>query len=169
MTYHEHRTKAKKELKFGILTVSTSRYGAGRPEDLAGDLAKQLIKTKKHKVVRRAIVPDSIIKIRKKVLEILEDVDVLVITGGTGASKTDVTLEAIKPIWDKEMPGFGEAFRMEGYKRIGSPALLSRAAMGVLGGKIILCLPGSPDGVKLGLEIIMDELPHLKFVLEENT
>ncbi len=164
MTYHKHRAEAEKELKFGIITVSTSRYEAGKLDDPAGDLASRMIRENGHKVVRRALVPDSETKIIEAVLGMLEDVDAIVITGGTGASKSDVTVDALRKIWDKEMPGFGEAFRIEGYRRIGAPALLSRAAMGILKGRPVICLPGSPDGVRLGLEIIIGELPHLRHI-----
>lgn len=164
MSYHKHRAEAKKELKFGIVTVSTSRYGTFKPDDPSGDLASQTIRKNGHKVVRRALVPDSKAKIIEAVLGMLEDVDVIVVIGGTGASKSDITVDALRKVWDKEMPGFGEAFRMEGYKKIGAPALLSGATMGTLEGRPIVCLPGSPDGVKLGLEIIIGELPHLRHI-----
>lgn len=166
MAYHEHRARARRELKFGIITVSTSRYGMEKPVDQSGDLAARIIEENGHKVVRRALVPDSKVKILEAVLGMLEDVDVIVLTGGTGASRSDITVDVLRGVWDKEMPGFGEAFRMEGFKRIGAPALLSRAAMGILEGRPIICLPGSPDGVKLGLEIIINELPHLRHIAE---
>lgn len=164
MSYHKHRAEAEKELKFGIITVSTSRYEAGKPDDPSGDLANQIIRENGHKVVRRVLVPDSKAKIIEAVLGMLEGVDVVLLIGGTGASKSDITVDILRKIWDKEMPGFGEAFRLEGYKKIGAPALLSRAAMGILEGRPIICLPGSPDGVKLGLEIIIGELPHLRHI-----
>ena len=169
MSYEEHRAKAaefKKRLNFAIITVSTSRFHSSEKRDESGEIAKKIVMSKDHKVVGRWLVPDDVVKIRRKVLQAMDDpkVDVIVISGGTGPSKTDVTIKAVSPLLDKELPGFGEAFRIEGYKEIGAPALLSSSMLGIANGKVIVCLPGSPDGVKLGLNLIIDELPHIAYL-----
>jgi molybdenum cofactor biosynthesis protein B len=88
--------------------------------------------------------------------------DAIITTGGTGISPTDVTIEAIQPLLDKEIPGFGQLFRTISYEKIGSPAVLTRALAGTVRGKVIFCLPGSPQSVSLALEtLILPEAAHI--------
>jgi molybdenum cofactor biosynthesis protein B len=87
--------------------------------------------------------------------------DVLAFVGGTGVSKTDVTVEAVRPLFEKELEGFGELLRSSSYERIGAAAMLSRATAGVAKGKVILCIPGSPDAVEQAFEVFGTELPHV--------
>ncbi len=89
------------------------------------------------------------------------DLDVVVLTGGTGVSTTDVTIETVRPFFTKEIEGFGEVFRSVSYERIGAAAALSRATAGVAKGKLIMCLPGSPDAVRTALELFVGEIPHV--------
>lgn len=93
-----------------------------------------------------------------------ERVDVVVFTGGTGFSPRDVTVDAIRPLFEKEIEGFGELMRSVSYGKIGSPAMLSRTTAGLISGKLVICLPGSPDGVETGLDLIMPDIPHIVFV-----
>ena len=90
-----------------------------------------------------------------------EGIEVIITTGGTGISKRDITIETIKPLFQKELDGFGEIFRYESYKEVGTGAILSRATAGVYNGTLIVALPGSPHAVDLGMKIIIPELGHL--------
>lgn len=117
------------------------------------------------------IVKDDVSNICDTVTELVEDsrVDVVITTGGTGIAKRDVTLEAVRPLFDKEIEGFGEIFRMLSYTEdIGSRSILSRAAAGTHGRKVIISLPGSTGAVKLAMErLILPELNHLVYELNK--
>jgi molybdenum cofactor biosynthesis protein B len=89
-------------------------------------------------------------------------INVIIMSGGTGISPKDVTIEAVQQILEKELPGFGELFRNLSYRTIGSAALMSRALAGVVKGKVIFCLPGSPNSISLALEnLILPEVSHI--------
>ncbi|HDM36335.1 MAG TPA: molybdenum cofactor biosynthesis protein MoaB, partial [Candidatus Syntrophoarchaeum butanivorans] len=109
------------------------------------------------------IIPDRKDMIRRELLRLLiSDTDVIITSGGTGLTSDDITIEAITPLFKKEIPGFGELFRRLSYDEIGGASMLTRAAAGVIEGKLVICLPGSPDAVRLALEkILLPELPHL--------
>ena len=131
--------------------------------DESGDLAQEMVEATKGVVVERALVPDDAKLLRSTVSRALreKDLDVIVLTGGTGVSTTDVTIETVRPLFEKEIEGFGEIFRSASYQRIGVAAALSRATAGVAKGKVILCLPGSPDAVRTALELFVGEIPHV--------
>jgi molybdenum cofactor biosynthesis protein B len=114
-------------------------------------------------VVERRLIPDDAKLLRSTVSRALRkaDLDVLVLTGGTGVSTSDMTIETVRPFFAKEIEGFGEIFRSVSYKKIGAAAALSRATAGVAKGKLILCLPGSPDAVRTALELFVGEIPHV--------
>jgi len=131
--------------------------------DESGDLAQEMIEAAKGVVVERALVPDDAKLLRSTVSRALrqKSLDVLVLTGGTGVSTTDVTIESVRPLLQKEIEGFGEIFRSVSYQRIGVAAALSRATAGVAKGKLVMCLPGSPDAVRTALELFVREIPHV--------
>jgi molybdopterin adenylyltransferase len=151
-----------------VITVSTSRYGMQAKEkkpvsDESGDAAQELVERSGGKVVRRGLVPDDAKMLRSAVSSALReaDVDVMVLTGGTGVSTTDLTIETVRPLFEKEIEGFGEIFRFVSFQKIGAAAALSRATAGVSRGKVVMCLPGSPDGVRTALELFLGEVPHI--------
>jgi molybdopterin adenylyltransferase len=155
-------------VRFVVVTVSTSRYGSqakGKKPvaDESGDIAQALVERAGGKVVRRVLVPDDRKMLGTAVSRALKgaDVDALVLTGGTGVSTTDVTIETVRPLLEKEIEGFGEIFRFVSFQKIGSAAALSRATAGVSHGKVIMCLPGSPDGVRTALGLFLGEVPHV--------
>lgn len=168
--HEEHRMKGPKTLKFALYTVSTSRYEAkksGKPyTDETMNVAVKLISEKNHPLIIRDILNDDVEMIRSALKDTLEmkDVDVIVFMGGTGLAKRDVTIEAVRPLLEKEAEGFGEIFRYESYREIGAAAALTRATAGVARGKVVLCLPGSPRAVELALKIFLDELPHMIYL-----
>ncbi len=116
-------------------------------------------------MVFREIVPDDTVFIGKYVSRALgsEKVDAIVLCGGTGISPRDVTIEAVRPMLIKTLPGFGELFRKLSFDEVGSAAVLTRALAGVADqGKAVFCIPGSPQAVRLVLEkLILPEVGHI--------
>lgn len=164
--HEEHRKAAPQEVKVGIITVSTSKYqdaeGGRQIEDTSGDTVKRLVEEAGYKVVSKKLVDDDREMIRLELSRSIyeEGADAIILTGGTGISGRDITIEALRPLFDKEMNGFGDVFRNVSYHQIGAPAHLSRAAAGVVDRRVVYCLPGSPNAVETALEIILPELPH---------
>lgn len=157
----QHRSYAPTSLGFAVVTVSDSRVESN---DDSGQVLNELILGAQHNVIRRAIVPDEVEAIRSMLIESLEaeEVDVIVLTGGTGFAPRDVTVVTIEPILDRKIEGFGELFRMLSYQKIGPAAMLSRAVAGVSGRKAVFALPGSPAAVRLAMEeLILPEAAHL--------
>jgi molybdenum cofactor biosynthesis protein B len=110
------------------------------------------------------IVPDESKMIIETILRSVEknNLDAIITIGGTGISKRDVTTDSVEKLMTKEIPGFGEIFRSISFQRIGTAAILSRAVAGIVGGKPIFCLPGSPQSIEVGLkELILPEIGHM--------
>ena len=109
------------------------------------------------------MVSDETNIIRQCVNDLINQVDIIVTTGGTGLAPRDVTIEAVERLIEKEIPGFGELFRLISYEQVGSAAMLTRALGGIVENTILFCLPGSPRAVKLAMEaLIVPELHHIK-------
>ncbi|MDA4122859.1 MAG: MogA/MoaB family molybdenum cofactor biosynthesis protein [Thaumarchaeota archaeon] len=153
-----------------MVTVSSSRYSMSEKgeefTDESGDLAMKLLKNNGHVVKARELVSDDREQIEAALERALHmsGVNVVLFTGGTGVSPTDVTIETVRPLLDKEIDGFGELFRSVSYKKIGFPGILSRATAGISHEKLVLCLPGSPDGVKTALNLFIGDIPHIVHV-----
>jgi molybdenum cofactor biosynthesis protein B len=169
-----HKATSPKSLGIFIVTCSTSRYNelrsGGKLEDESGDIIEKLALSAGHVIKGRIIINDSRSMIQRKAKQALanDQVDAVIITGGTGLSPRDVTIEAIRPMITKEITGFGELFRKLSFDRIGSPAMLSRALAGLVGGKAVFCLPGSPGAVQTSMEhLILPELGHIIRVSRE--
>ncbi|MCS7142311.1 MAG: MogA/MoaB family molybdenum cofactor biosynthesis protein [Aigarchaeota archaeon] len=164
--HEEHKAHAPKHLKIAVITASSSRYRKkvlGEPfTDEAGDIAVKSLRERGHEVRYVGVLDDDIKMLREALLSTLSsrDIDVVMIIGGTGLTKRDVTVEAIRPFFEKEIEGFGEIFRVESYKRIGPSAALTRSTAGVVDGRLVILLPGSPDAVKTAIDVFADELPH---------
>jgi molybdenum cofactor biosynthesis protein B len=163
-----HKELSPKSVGVYIVTCSTSKFKETQakqtPADESGDAIEQLTQSEGHMVVGRRLISDSKSMIRRITREALSNpkVDVLIMTGGTGFSTTDVTFESISPILDRDIPGFGELFRKVSFDEIGPAAMLSRAFAGIVNGKAIFCLPGSPNAVRTAMEkLILPELGHL--------
>jgi molybdenum cofactor biosynthesis protein B len=158
---HHHRRAAARAVPTGVITVSDTRT---RESDAGGDCAAELFAGAGHPVALREIVKDDAEAIAASLRRALarHDLGAVVLTGGTGIAPRDVTPEAVTPLLERELPGFGELFRALSYQEIGSAALLSRALAGVAAGKLVFVLPGSPAGVRLALErLVLPELGHL--------
>jgi molybdopterin adenylyltransferase len=119
-------------------------------------LAEQLMHTG-HQLVEKTIVPDNIYQIRAQISTWIAEpvVQVILTTGGTGLTGRDITPEAIEPLFDKEIPGFGELFRMISYGEIKTAAIQSRVLAGVANGTYIFCLPGSTGACRTAWEGIL--------------
>jgi molybdenum cofactor biosynthesis protein B len=117
-----------------------------------------------HKVASRVLISDSRRQLARQIRKAAgsRNVDSVIICGGTGIARRDVTIEVVESLLDKTIPGFGEIFRRLSYDKIGSAAALSRALAGVLDGKVIFCLPGSSDAVQLAMtKLILPEICHM--------
>ncbi|MCU7806390.1 MAG: molybdenum cofactor biosynthesis protein B [Candidatus Thiodiazotropha sp. (ex Semelilucina semeliformis)] len=136
-------------LYIAIMTVSDTRV---EETDKSGNKLKDMLEKAGHKLADKAIVPDDIYKIRATASGWIAnpDVQVIIATGGTGLTGRDGTPEAITPLLDKVIDGFGEMFRMLSYETIGTSTLQSRAVAGVANGTFIFCLPGSTGACKDG-------------------
>jgi len=162
-SHETHRTLAQsvKSVRCAVLTISDTRT---EENDTSGQLIRSLLSADGHLVSRYQIVQDDVWQIRKVIVSWLtdEDVDAIITTGSTGLSPRDVAVEAIEPLLDKKLEGFGELFRSLSYGEVKSAAMMSRAFAGVANGKVVFCLPGSPNACQLALQkLILPELRHI--------
>jgi molybdenum cofactor biosynthesis protein B len=165
--HQEHKAHADVRVACGVITVSDTR---SKETDKSGQLILEKLKAAGHRVTAYHISKDEPTQIRPLLEALLADpaVQAVIINGGTGVSRRDVTFDTIQGMLEKPLPGFGELFRMLSYQDIGSAALLSRAAAGIARGKVVFSLPGSSGAVRLALEkLILPELPHIVFELNK--
>jgi molybdopterin adenylyltransferase len=160
-TPHEHKAHAPAVVRCVVITVSDTRT---IETDSGGQEVITQLQTAGHVVIERQIIPDDPARLRP-LLESLrdrDDVDAVLLTGGTGITSRDLTYETVTSLLTKPLPGYGELFRMLSYAEIGSATMLSRATGGLLGRKVLLTMPGSPAAVRLAMaKIIVPELAHL--------
>jgi molybdenum cofactor biosynthesis protein B len=158
----QHRAEAPDVVRCFILTVSDTRTVE---DDKGGALIRELLENAGHQITGYRIVRDEEATIREAALsarEGIHDAEVLIVTGGSGIGPRDVTPEALRPLLTKELPGFGEVFRMLSWQEVGSATMLSRAFAGVAGRALLFVLPGSTNAVRLAMEkLIIPELGHL--------
>ncbi len=165
MSHAEHLREAEgiEKVSCYILTTSDTRT---LETDEAGPLAASLLAGAGFTVASREIVRNDTFAIRERIEALLEQQpDLVLITGGTGTGKRDVSLEAVLPLMDKLLDGFGEIFRWLTFQEIGPAAMLTRATLGISNGAVVAVVPGSPGAVRLALEKLI--LPSLKHVLWE--
>ncbi len=161
MGHIEHEALSPKTVNIAVITVSDSRT---IENDESGSLIQQRLGAAGHKQNSYSLLPNDAPGLAAAVLELISesDLEAIIITGGTGLSSKDITVETIEPMFNKNMVGFGELFRTLSYQEIGPAAALSRAVGGVANRKVILCLPGSLGAVKLAMDkIILPELAHM--------
>jgi molybdopterin adenylyltransferase len=137
-----------------VITISDTRTSA---DDRSGDTLVKRVKGAGHTLVDRLIVKDDVRQIRASVRKLVkrDDVDVIITTGGTGLTGRDVTVEAMRPLFDKEIEGFGVVFHMISFQKIKTSTIQSRATAGVVAGKYVFCLPGSPGACRDGWDEIL--------------
>ena len=163
MGHLEHKHHAPKSVKCAVITVSDTR---DETQDTSGQAIVELLSQAGHEPVYLGIVKDDAGQIIGKLDEGLNDatIQAVVLNGGTGIGKHDITIEAVEPFLDKTLHGFGETFRMLSYDEIGSAAIMSRALAGVSRGKIVFCIPGSENASRLAVSrLIAPELGHLVY------
>lgn len=160
-----HPRDQKTTTSIALLITSDTRT---LDEDETGQVAIELLESEGHKIICRDIIPNDPQKITHWLMESIEGkARVIITSGGTGIGKVDVTVDSATRLFDKEITGFGEHFRRLSYDEVGIPGLISRAAAGVSGKKLIFCLPGSKEAVKMALtEIILPGLGHMLWELD---
>ena len=168
-SYEKHKDQSKGQFyRCGVIIASTSRYekfgDSASPEvceDESGKVIIELLKKAGHQTAYK-LLPDNRLALERAILDMLANADAVIVCGGTGVTKGDVTIEAVTPMLEKTIPGFGELFRQKSYEEIGTSSLLSRAIAGVIGDGAVFCIPGSPNAAKLALtELIVPELGHI--------
>ncbi|GAB4309046.1 MAG: molybdenum cofactor biosynthesis protein MoaB [Promethearchaeota archaeon] len=168
-TARGHVPKKTPSLGFAVGVVSSTRFREARRGEPTSDLtipvARQEVEDHPpFRVALESFLPDDQAAVRRFVRGCVEDpsVDVVVLSGGTGLSAKDRTVEACRPLFELELPGFGETFRWLSFQQVGAAAILSRATAGIVGGKPVYCVPGSPKAVKLALrELILPAAAHV--------
>lgn len=167
----EHKKHSPLKVKVGIITLSDSKSNQQKSnnsddtaipkEDVSGKIIMESVEGE-HEIVSYTIIPDDAELLLRNLNNMRNTgAQVIISTGGTGIGKRDITIETITPLFTKELKGFGEIFRYESYKELGTGAMLSRTTAGVWGETLLVALPGSPNAVKLGMRIIKPELRHL--------
>jgi len=166
--HHDHHHADIESVGAGVVTVSSTR---SLDDDPSGDAIAAAFEDAGHDVATRELVGDEYDRVQSIVDRLVsrEDVDVVVTTGGTGVTPDDVTVEAVRPLLEKELPGFGELFRRLSYDEIGTRVVGTRAAAGVADGVPVFCLPGSENAARLGAEdVIVPEAGHLAGLAHED-
>ena len=161
MGYQEHKHQSPKSVNCAVIVISGTRT---EQSDESGKLITQSLEKDGHRVASFSILKNDADSILKMLDQLLgeESLQVIITSGGTGASHLDITIETLSPILDKKLDGFGELFRFLTYQEIGTGSIMSRAMAGVARGKVIICLPGSLEATRLAMErIILPEIGHL--------
>ena len=156
----EHHANDATGVGVAVVTVSSSR---SLNDDPSGDAIAAALSADGHAVVTRELVRDEFDGVQAAVSQLARrgDVDVVVTTGGTGVTPDDVTPEAVEPLFDKHLPGFGEEFRRRSVAEVGEMGLLSRATAGVANGTVVVALPGSESAATTGVDLLTSVLGHL--------
>ncbi|MBN2488380.1 MAG: MogA/MoaB family molybdenum cofactor biosynthesis protein [Methanosarcinaceae archaeon] len=175
-TTDQHKKDVRGPCNFVLITVSTSRfrkYGSvatpEAAEDVSGQVMHDIVARNGHNVLQYMLISDDPESIKNAVISAIDmGADIIVSSGGTGLTSQDVTIESIAPMFDKEMPGFGELFRYKSIDEVGTAVILTRAEAGIIKNRAIFCLPGSPNAVRLALEsIIVPEAGHIVKHIQE--
>ncbi len=161
MGYHQHKEISPKNIACAVITISDSRTEA---TDESGTFLKARMAEAGHQVLLYTLLKNDPEAIRRTFTGLLArpELQVIITTGGTGASHRDITIETITTMLEKKLDGFGELFRYLTYQEIGTTSVMSRAMAGVIQGKVVISLPGSLNAVTLAIEkIILPEVGHM--------
>ncbi|MCJ7774141.1 MAG: molybdenum cofactor biosynthesis protein MoaB [Desulfobacterales bacterium] len=156
-----HKQNAPKHVDIGIITVSTTRTKA---EDKSGKWISKRAAKEGHRVIFHEVIPDDSAAILNTIRSLLDELhpQIILVSGGTGISHQDVTIETVRPLFEKELTGFGALFAQLSFEEIDSAAIMSRATAGVINTSILFCIPGSLNACKLACKsLIFPEIGHL--------
>ena len=162
-----HKKHTPQDIKVAVISVSTTRKLS---DDKSGTWIKKQAKKEGHEVVIHQVVTDDIQAIAELTRHVTSKIgpDAVIMTGGTGISPKDVTIEAVKPLFDKELTAFGVLFAQLSFEEIDSAAILSRATAGIVEDTIVFCMPGSIKACKLACKnLIFPELGHILKHIQE--
>lgn len=162
-TVEEHRDAAPDSIGCAVVTVSDTR---DEETDRSGKIMIDGLEGAGHRVVQYRIVRDEPDEINSVLLKFRDDASVqaILFNGGTGIASRDTTFDVLSGAIEKELPGFGELFRMLSWEEIGAAAMLSRATAGVYAGRLIFSTPGSSNAVRLAMtKLIIPEIAHLVY------
>jgi molybdenum cofactor biosynthesis protein B len=161
-----HRKDAEAErTSFGAAVITVSSTRTPRTDE-SGALIAKLFGQGGHEVLFRAVVRDDVRQIQRALHKALATagVDIIVTSGGTGMTPSDVTVEAVTPLFDKRADGWGDVFRAVSREEIGNAALLSRSVAGTVGGKWVVSIPGSTGAARTAMtKLLLPELPHMMY------
>ncbi len=166
-TVAEHKKKSSICARVAVITISSSR---SLENDQSGEIIQQLLEQSGHEVPVRKLISDSRNVLRASLRELIRqrEVHAIITTGGTGLAATDITIETVRDMLDKELTGFTSLFMLMSYPQAKSASMLSRATAGTIKGRLVFCLPGSPRACKLALQsLILPELGHMLMLLGE--
>jgi len=167
MGHKAHKKAAPDSVRLGIISISSSRSAA---DDKSGQWIGKRARKEGHRVVFYTVIPDDAEIISKTLLNAVasESPDAILMTGGTGIGPADVTIEAVRSQFEKELTAFGIIFSQLSFEDIDSAALLSRATAGIVQGTVVFCMPGSLNACKLACKaLIFPELGHIVGHLNE--
>jgi molybdopterin adenylyltransferase len=168
-SHEKHKDKSKgQSYTCAVITVSSSRFekygnsqSPGDCDDESGRIIIDLLEKAGHQTIYK-LLPDDRLRIESCLMELLTGADAAIVCGGTGLTASDVTIEAVAPMLQKTIPGFGELFRIKSYEEVGTASMLTRAMAGVVEDKAVFCIPGSPNAAKVAVsELIVPELGHV--------
>ena len=161
-----HLPKSDMTVYVGIIIISDSLSKDKehwREKDKSGSIAESMLRKKPFIISIVDVIPDEMDEIQNSIKSLVkeENINFVITIGGTGISQRDITLEAIKPLFEKELIGFGELFRQKTFEEKGTISIMTRATAGVINNTLICCLPGSPNAVKIGINLIEPEVLHI--------
>jgi molybdenum cofactor biosynthesis protein B len=157
----QHHEQSPDRVACAVVTVSDTRTLA---DDRSGAAIVELLEAAGHELADRTIVPDEPALLEAAVRELVSRpaIAAILVTGGTGIAERDQTPDTLRRLFTKDLPGFGELFRMLSFQEIGAAAMLSRACAGLIDGTVVLLMPGSTPAVRLAMErLILPELGHM--------
>ena len=159
MTRQHHHGNDSASVRAGIVTVSDTRVEA---DDTSGQRIRAALAEAGHQISFYRIVKDEPTQIVELISSPPQPAEVIITNGGTGLAPRDTTFEAVSSLIEREMPGFGELFRMLSYEQIGAAAMLSRATAGIAGSSVLFCLPGATKAVDLAMtKLIIPQVRHI--------
>ncbi|MGM0417797.1 MAG: MogA/MoaB family molybdenum cofactor biosynthesis protein [Thermodesulfobacteriota bacterium] len=161
MSTKEHKKKAPKKLDISIITVSSTR---DLKTDKTGQWIEKRIKKEGHVLKNRSVVKDNFFEISSTLTDMIsyDNPHAIIISGGTGISRDDITIETVSPLFSKELTGFSTAFTSLSLEQIDSAAIMSRASAGIINQTAVFCIPGSIKACKLACKaLIFPELEHI--------